>query len=174
MAKNMARFPSGTSIRSTRNLTQEDPVRTERGSGKGKTGGMPGYIKTKQDTSSGGLASTKPVGPRFNEGETTATTNKTTQMRDQGAYIGRRGSSNTGFDANKFRGSSDQSYRATSLTGPGKIRRLGEPKAPASRAPSEKEGRQTGRSGLRNSVARGGVTDGGMRLTAGGHHFADA
>jgi hypothetical protein len=154
-----ARFAQGMSIESTRRNSQESPVKTQRGAGRGKAGGLPGYIKTTADRSSGGLASSKPVGPRFNEGETTATTNKTVQMRDQGAYIGKRGpKSRSGmFDTAKFRGSSDKSYHNTSTGPEGKIRRLGEPKAPAKRGASETESGHGGTAGLRNAVSDGGV-----------------
>lgn len=154
-----ARFAQGMSIESTRRNTQKSPVKTQRGSGRGKAGGMPGYIKTAADRSSGSLASSKPVGPRFNEGESTASTNKTSQMRDQGAYIGKRGpkSRSAMFDAAKFRGSSDKSYHNTATASPGVIRKGGEPKAPAKRGASETERGHGGTTGLRNAVSDGGV-----------------
>ena len=155
-----ARFAQGMSIASTRKNSQENPVRNVPGQGRGKAGGLPGYIKTTADRSSGGLASSKPVGPRFNEGETTATTNKTVQMRDQGAYIGKRGpkSRSAMFDTAKFRGSSDKSYHNTSTGPEGKIRRLGEPKAAAKRGASETERGHGGTSGSKTAVSMGGVT----------------
>lgn len=164
-----ARFTQGTDERSTRVITQRRPVQTERGAGRGKAGGMPGYIKTRTDKSSGGLTSAKPVGPRFNVGMTSASTNKTTAMRAQGAYIGKKGSGSAAkaFDSGKFRGSSDMSYRSTSMGAPGSIRTMGEPKAPASRGKGEGEGKQVGRSGLKNSVSRGGDF-GANKLPAGG------
>lgn len=164
-----ARFSQGTNLRSTREITQSSPVRTERGAGRGKAGGMPGYIKTRADRSSGGLTDAKPVGPRFNVGMTSATTNKTTAMRAQGAYIGKKGggSASKKFDAGKFRGSSDKSYRATSMGAPGSIRTMGQPKAPASRSKGEGEGGQTGRSGIKNAVSNGGVR-GANKLPPGG------
>jgi hypothetical protein len=153
-----ARFTQGTNERSTRVVTQRSPVGTARGSGRGKAGGMPGYIKTRTDSSSGGLANSKPVGPRFNVGMTSASTNKTTAMRAQGAYIGKKGTGSAAkkFSAGKFRGSSDKSYRATSMGAPGSVRTMGQPKAPPSRAASEKEGGQTGRSGSKRAVSSGG------------------
>jgi hypothetical protein len=113
------RYAEGQSLHSTRSIAQagKSPA-VQRNSMKG----MPGFIQTKADASSGGLAKGKPVPPRFNAGETHETTRKTIQMRKgQGAYIGRKGGSHMKFDAGKFRGSSDKSYRATSMTAPGHI-----------------------------------------------------
>lgn len=90
-----SRFTQGTSDRTTR-VTSKPAVNPMRGSL-----GMPGFVKTGQDTSSGGLANMKGNGPH-REGP-----------------IGKRGSPGVKtMDANKARGSSDKSYRATS-TGPG-------------------------------------------------------
>jgi hypothetical protein len=148
-----AKFYDGASIKATRMLSQMDKSpAVQRNSMKG----LPGFIKTGQDTSSGGLASSKPVGPRFNAGETHETTTKTRQFRkSQGAYIGRRGGSGSpDMNAGKFRGSSDKSYRATS-TGPAGaiVSNKGEPER---RKSSEREGPKRGapKSGFHQSDVR--------------------
>lgn len=136
-----ARFYEGASIHATKTLSQADKTAAvQRNSMKG----LPGFIRTKTDASNGGLKGAKPVGPRFNEGESMATTRKTTAMRMQGAYIGKRGSSGSPrMDAGKFRGSSDKSYRATSTGPAGRISsNKGEPQ---SRGKSEKEGAKRGK-----------------------------
>lgn len=95
MAMSRARFTQGTSEHTTK-ITSKPAVDPMRGSK-----GMPGYIKTGQDASSGGLASTKGSGAH-REGP-----------------IGKKGSSGPMYaDSKKARGSTDKSYRATS-TGPG-------------------------------------------------------
>ena len=95
MAMSRARFTQGTSEHTTR-ITSKPAVNPMRGSM-----GMPGYIKTGQDASSGGLATGKGNGPH-REGP-----------------IGKKGSSGiSNMDGSKARGSMDRSYRATS-TGPG-------------------------------------------------------
>ena len=95
MAESRARFTQGTSEHTTR-ITSKPAVNPMRGSM-----GMPGFIKTGQDTSSGGLASTKGSG-----------------VHREGP-IGKRGSAGIkNMDTSKARGSTDKSYRATS-TGPG-------------------------------------------------------
>ena len=68
--------------------------------------GMPGHIKTGQDTSSGGLKNSSGIGP------------------NRAGPIGRKGGGSTvkqHFSAAKSRGSSDKSYRATSTGPAGKI-----------------------------------------------------
>ncbi len=90
-----SRFTQGTNEKTTRVIVKKavDP--------RPGMHGMPGYVKTGQDGSSGGLASSKGSGPH-REGP-----------------IGKKGSSGPLYaDTQKFRGSSDKSYRATS-TGPG-------------------------------------------------------
>jgi hypothetical protein len=90
-----SRFTQGTSEHTTRIITKKsvDP--------KPGMHGMPGFVKTGQDASSGGLANMKGSGPR-REGP-----------------IGKRGSAGLkAMDSSKARGSTDKSYRATS-TGPG-------------------------------------------------------
>ena len=95
MAMSRVRFTQGTSEKTTR-TTSKPAVNPMRGSM-----GMPGFVKTGQDASSGGLASSKGVGPH-REGP-----------------IGKRGSSGVlNADTRKAVGSTDKSYRATS-TGPG-------------------------------------------------------
>lgn len=91
-----SRFTQGTNERTLSRISKPavDPMRGSKG--------MPGYIKTGQDTSSGGLTTSSGTGPK-REGP-----------------IGRRGSSANidKMDAQKARGSMDKNYRATS-TGPG-------------------------------------------------------
>jgi hypothetical protein len=90
-----SRFTQGTSERTTR-ITSKPAVDPKPG-----MHGMPGYVKTGQDASSGGLASSKSV-DAHREGP-----------------IGKRGSAGVkSMDGNKARGSMDKNYRATS-TGPG-------------------------------------------------------
>jgi hypothetical protein len=115
-----ARFTKGTNMRSTSHLEQARKVAPVQ---KNSMKGLPGHIKTGQDTSSGGLASTKPVGPRFNMGTSLETTRRTVALRSQGAYIGKKGGQSVGshFKAATSRGSADKSYRATSTGPAGKI-----------------------------------------------------
>jgi hypothetical protein len=151
------RFGAGTSMRSTRSLTQPNPPPTSRGSGKGKTGGMPGYIKTAQDKSSGGLANPSKARGKQNAGP-----------RREGYIPTRAGESRKNWESSdSVRGSSDRSYRATSTAAPGAIRRMGEPKAPAKRPTSEREGPSRGESGRKGSVMGGGEPS-ANRLPPGG------
>jgi hypothetical protein len=139
------RYAEGQSLHSTRNIAQAGKTAAvQRNSMKG----MPGFINTKADASSGGLAKSKPVAPRFNMGESLATTRRTIAMKSQGAYIGKRAKpggehySGKYADNGKFRGSSDKSYRATSMTAPGRL----EPNTAPLRIEkgSEKEGPKRG------------------------------
>lgn len=148
-----ARFYEGASMKTTRSLNQQDKVKAVQ---KNSMKGLPGFIRTKADSSSGGLADSKPVGPRFNAGESHETTTKTRQFRkSQGAEIGRRGgSANPDMVTGKFRGSSDRSYRATSTAAPGRIAsNRGEPER---RGKSEAEGAQRGKptSGFKQATVK--------------------
>ena len=142
-----ARFTVGTNAASTNRINQAGKVApVQRNSMKG----MPGFIKTTQDQSSGGLASSKPVGPRFTVGTTLNTTKKTAALRkSQGASIGSRPKAGgphyggTYADNGKFRGSSDVSYRATSTGPAGKI--ASNKNAPLPKGTSEKEGPARGK-----------------------------
>lgn len=143
-----ARFYEGASIKVSRSLNQQGKTPAVQ---KNSMKGLPGYIKTTQDRSSGGLASSKPVGPRFTVGTSLKTTKETRALRSsQGAEIGTRAKPGdkhyTGkyADNGKFRGSSDKSYRATSTGPAGKITstRNG---AVANRAAKESEGPKRGK-----------------------------
>jgi len=116
------RFSQGQSMKTTETTRQfgKSPS-VQRNSMKG----LPGFIKTGQDKSSGGLVDGKGIGPK-REGP-----------------IGRRGGSGSpSMDSGKFRGSSDKSYRATSTGAPGRIAsNKGEP---SKRGMSEKEGPKRG------------------------------
>jgi hypothetical protein len=148
-----AKFYAGASMHATRTTAQQDKTAAvQRNSMKG----LPGFIRTSADTSSGGLAKSKPVAPRFNAGESHTTTTATRQFRKgQGASIGRRGGSGSPkMDSKKFRGSSDTSYRATSTGPAGKIAsNRGEPER---RGASEKEGPARGKpaSGVHQSTVK--------------------
>lgn len=147
-----AKFTEGASLRATRSTAQQQksaPV--QRNSMKG----MPGFLKTTTDRSSGHLTSSKPVGPRFNMGESLETTQRTTALASQGAYIGRRGKGSASrMDSAKFGGSSDKSYRATS-TGPAASISSNQG-TPHPRAASEKEGQKRGKpsSGFHQSTVK--------------------
>lgn len=92
-------FTRGDSVKTTRTITKA-AVGHKGNSMKG----MPGHIKTGQDTSSGGLASSPGMGPK-REGP-----------------IGKKGSTGAKhFSASQARGSADKSYRATSTGPAGKI-----------------------------------------------------
>ncbi len=116
-----ARFTHGASVAQTRNISQAGKSPAVQ---KNSMKGMPGRIKTGQDTSSSGLASSAPVGPRFNMGTSLETTKRTVALRSQGAYIGKRGAPHR---ANKQNGggSTDKSYRATSTGPAGRITNSG-------------------------------------------------
>lgn len=148
-----ARFYEGASIKATRSLAQENKTPPPQSN---TMKGMPGFIRTRMDKSSGGLAKGKPVPPRFNAGETHETTRKTIQFRKgQGAQIGRKGGSGAAnMDAGKFRGSSDKHYRGTSFAPPGKI--VSNKGEPEKRGASEKEGPRLGKSkaGFHQSTAK--------------------
>lgn len=139
-------------MKATRSLNQADKTpAVQRNSMKG----LPGYIKTGQDGSSGGLTDAKPVGPRFNMGTSLETTKRTTALASQGAYIGKRKSSgNPDMSTGKFRGSSDKSYRATSTGPAGRI--VSNKGEPHSMSKSEREGPQRGKptSGFRQSTVK--------------------
>jgi len=130
-----AKFYDGASIKATRTTSQlgkSPPV--QRNSMKG----LPGFIKTGQDASSGGLTNSAGIGPK-REGP-----------------IGKRGASGSpNMDSGKFRGSSDKSYRATS-TGPGGTIQSNKGQ-PQSRGKSEREGPARGKptSGFHQSTHRG-------------------
>jgi hypothetical protein len=130
-----AKFYDGASIKSTRMLSQQGKSPAVQSN---SMKGLPGFIKTGQDKSSGGLVDGKGIGPH-REGP-----------------IGKRGGSgNPDMDAGKFRGSSDKSYRATSTGPAGRIAsNKGEPEK---RGSSEKEGPARGKpkSGFHQSVSRG-------------------
>ena len=95
-------FTKGDTMRTTRVITKPAV-----GHKSNSMKGMPGFIKTGQDTSSGGLAISPGVGPK------------------KPGPIGQRGggSAKSHFTAEKSRGSSDKSYRATSTGPAGKITR---------------------------------------------------
>jgi hypothetical protein len=159
-----ARFTQGTNLKSTRSNVQEDPVRTERGSGRGKTGGMPGYIETAQDKSSAGLANPSKARGQQNAGP-----------RREGYIPDRKGEPRASWQSAKVatRGSQDESYYKTSTDRPGRIRRLGEPKAPAKRSESEMETTPGGNRGNRNAVSEGGTKTGNRLPPGGAGRFAD-
>jgi hypothetical protein len=142
MAESRARFTQGTSEHTTRIITKKavDP--------KPGMQGMPGFIRTGQDASSGGLASTKGSGPH-REGPIG-------QKRPAGPLYA---------DNQKFRGSSDKSYRATS-TGPGgSVKRdtdIGS-RGSSRTGGSEREGPQRGK------PTRGAPQYGGTASAPGGH-----
>lgn len=85
--------------------TQANPVGTSRGTGRGKAGGMPGYIKTGQDKSAGGLKGKATVAP------------------NRGGSIPKRAGASHAMNASVARGSMDKSYHATSTGRAGAIRR---------------------------------------------------
>lgn len=117
------RFTIGTNTKSTRDTAQAGKVPAVQ---KNSMKGLPGYVKTTQDASDGGLKNKSGIGPH-REGS-----------------IGKRGSSGAAsMDAGKFRGSSDKSYRATSTGPAGKI--ATNKGAPATRSGSEKEGPKRGK-----------------------------
>jgi hypothetical protein len=93
-------FTKGDSLKTTRTLTKA-AVGHQGNSMKG----MPGHIKTGQDTSSGGLKNSSGIGPH------------------KPGPIGKKGATSVKahFTAAKSRGSSDKSYRATSTGPAGKI-----------------------------------------------------
>jgi hypothetical protein len=99
-----ARFYKGASVKVTE--TTRAPAGQAQHKASTIKSGMPGYIKTGQDTSSSGLASSKGVGPH-REGP-----------------VGKKGGHNGNFlnKAGQFGGSSDKSYRATSTGPAGKVR----------------------------------------------------
>lgn len=140
-----SRFTQGTSEHTTRIITKKsvDP--------KPGMHGMPGFVKTGQDTSAGGLANMKGSGPH-REGP-----------------IGKKGSSGPLYaDQRKFRGSSDKSYRATS-TGPGgSVKRdtdIGS-RGSSGRGGSEREGPQRGKP-TRGAPQYGGTASVGSRGSGG-------
>jgi hypothetical protein len=152
-----ARFAQAMSTNSTNRLNQVSPVGTSRGSGKSKTGGMPGYIKTAQDKSAGGLNN-----PSIARG------GKIPQSSGPRSIPSRKGENRRDWqDSDSLRGSSDKSYRATSTAKPGKIRPTRMPMKPASRSMSEKEGPSRGEFGSKTAVLSGGVL-GANKLPAGG------
>lgn len=152
-----ARFTQGDSIASTRSVKQEGRVPISRGSGKGKAGGMPGYIKTAQDKSSSGLASSFARRGRAQSGP-----------RREGYIPTERGESRKNWQAaSTTGGSQDKNYRATSTGRPGTIRVMGEPKAPATRSRGEMESGPKSEAGRKNAVSSGGVR-GANKLPAGG------
>lgn len=93
-------FTKGDSLRSTRNVTKP-AVNPEGNSMKG----LRGFIKTGQDTSSGGLKGKAGIGPK------------------RPGPIGQKGgaSPKAHFTAAKSRGSADKSYKATSTGPAGKV-----------------------------------------------------
>lgn len=100
------RFTQGASMKATRTISQAAKVAPPQ---KNTMKGLPGFIKTTQDASDGGLKDKSGIGPK-REGP-----------------IGKRakpgGEHYTGkyADNGKFRGSSDKSYRATSTGPAGKV-----------------------------------------------------
>lgn len=152
-----ARFGQGMSTATTRTLAQKGRVPIANGSGHGKTGGLPGYIKTAQDKSSSGLASAFDRRGRAQSGP-----------RREGYLPTSKGESRKNWEAaTSIGGSQDKSYRATSTGKPGSIRRMGEPKAPASRSRGELGAGPRSEYGRKNAVSSAGVT-GANRLPAGG------
>jgi hypothetical protein len=153
-----ARFTQGASIKATRTISQADKVAPPQ---KNTMKGLPGFIRTTMDRSSGGLASAKPVGPRFTVGTSLATTSATKAFRkSQGAYIGKRGGSGAAnMDSAKFRGSSDKSYRATSTGPAGKI--ASNKGTPESRGAKESEGKKRGKptSGFKQTAGGRGTME---------------
>lgn len=119
-----ARFTQGASIKTTRTINQAHKVAPPQSN---SMKGLPGFIRTKADTSSGGLASSKGVGPK-REGAIGRHTGSTVRSK---------------FDAGKFRGSSDRSYRATSTGPAGSI--SSNRSTPQSRGASEREGPSRGK-----------------------------
>lgn len=95
-----ARFYKGASLKVTHTNSQQGKVAPPQ---KNSMLGLTGYIKTKQDPSSSGLASSKGVGVK------------------RGGPIGHKGSSDRSFDAKAFGGSSDKSYFGSSTATPGKV-----------------------------------------------------
>ena len=117
------RFYEGASMKSTKILSQAGKSAAVQ---KNSMKGLPGFIQTKADASSGGLTKGKGIGPH-REGT-----------------IGKRGSGSPAkFNAVKFRGSSDKSYRATSTATPGKI--VSNTVSLAKEKGGEKEGAQRGK-----------------------------
>lgn len=152
-----ARFTAGTNEATTRSTLQKGRVPIQRGSGRGKAGGLPGYITTAQDKSSSGLASAKDRRGAAQSGP-----------RREGAIPSRKGESRRDWQsATSTGGSQDRSYYKTSTDRPGTIRTLGQPKAPKSRSTSAIETSPGGSSGSRSAVSMGGVT-GANKLPAGG------
>lgn len=97
-----ARFYAGASIQATRKTSQAGKSPPPQSN---SMKGLPGYIKTTQDKSDSGLASSKGVGPK-REGS-----------------IGRKGDGgNRKFNTAAFGGSSDKSYYGTSTGPAGRIR----------------------------------------------------
>jgi hypothetical protein len=120
--------------------------------------GMPGYIKTKQDKSSAGLAKPRNARGRQNDGP-----------RREGYIPDRKGEPRKNWQSADAatRGSQDVKYRDTSFSTPGTIRVLGEPKAPAKRGNAEGETKSRTAGGNRRAVSQGGET-GASRLPPGG------
>lgn len=119
--------------------------------------GMPGYIKTAQDKSSSGLANPAKARGKQNFGP-----------RREGYLPTRKGESRKNWQsAEAGGGSMDKSYYKTSTDKPGKIRIMGEPKAPASRSSSEMETTPGRNHGTRSAISMGGAT-GANKLPAGG------
>lgn len=150
-------FTKGDTMRTTRMLSKP-AVNHEKNSMKG----MRGFIKTSQDKSSGGLKDSSGVGPH-REGPIGKKTGATVKNK---------------FDAGKFRGSSDNSYRATS-TGAGKV--VSNKGTPHARGAKESEGPQRGKSksgfqqyggGPKASFRPGGVGAGKMESLRGRAKFS--
>lgn len=132
-----ARFTQGASIQTTRTTRPPNKVAPPQSN---SMKGLPGFVKTKQDASDGGLTDAKGVGPH-REGP-----------------IGRKGHGGAGYmDGGKFRGSSDKSYRATSTGPAGSI--SSNKGTPHARGASEKEGPKRGK------PSRGAPQIGGGRGT---------
>lgn len=158
-----AKFYEGASLKTTRTISQDRKVPPPQSN---SMKGMPGFIKTTQDKSSGGLKDSSGMGPH-REGP-----------------IGKRSTPGglhfTGkyADNGKFRGSSDKSYRATSTGPAGKI--VGNKRTPIARPAKEGEGPKRGqpRSGFKQSTALtksfapGGVGAGKMESLRGRAKFS--
>ena len=99
-----ARFYSGASLKATRTISSQNPKTGQQG--RGMKAGIPGFIKTGQDASQGGLTNSTGIGPH------------------KPGPVGQKGGAHR---ANKQsgRGSTDKSYRATSTGPAGKIVRSG-------------------------------------------------
>lgn len=98
-----ARFTAGASVAETKKIGSQNP--RSRSADGNTMKGLRGFIKTKQDTSSSGLASSKGFGPKR---EGPINTSKSSKGRAK-------------FETASFGGSSDKSYYGSSTASPGKV-----------------------------------------------------